>query len=152
MSCALNSPASSPESSSADFSLPASPTFMYRMTSRNSIYGMEIVHEEQRQLINRLGSHVIYSRFFCEVSYMSVWLTLLTCDLTWSYKWNFPYHTHSYKVWSLVDTSWSVHSFKHIFGGGWVDGFESWHQHIECFVVTRLDKQILSVNSHFSPQ
>lgn len=120
MSCALSSPASSPESSSADFSLPASPTFMYRMTSRSSIYGMEIVHEEQRQLINRLGSHVIYSRCFCEVMYTSVWFTLLTCDLTWYYMWNFPYHNLLYKVGSLVDTSWSVHSLGHIFVG-WVD-------------------------------
>ena len=63
MACAPNSPTPSPDSSSADFSLPPSPTFMYRMTSRNSIYGMEIVHEDERQLISRLGTHVVHSKY-----------------------------------------------------------------------------------------
>lgn len=59
--CQVQSPTSSPESSTGDFSNPGSPPNMVRMSSLTSLYGTDVVLEDQRQLIDKVGLHILHS-------------------------------------------------------------------------------------------
>ncbi|XP_045189642.2 glycerol-3-phosphate acyltransferase 1, mitochondrial-like [Mercenaria mercenaria] len=59
--CQLQSPTVSPDSSTGDFSSPGSPPSIVRISSLTSLYGTDVVIEDQRQLVNRIGLHVLHT-------------------------------------------------------------------------------------------
>ncbi|KAL4231644.1 hypothetical protein ACF0H5_009223 [Mactra antiquata] len=58
------SPTSSPDVSAGEYSNPGSPpssSELLRISSLSSLYGTDIVKEDQRQLVNKLGCHVLHA-------------------------------------------------------------------------------------------